>query len=71
MPKNHIKKQATDVIYLKKYYKKLSRFLILLYLVMGVLLSKIFIYNFSTNQKSYFLITSFGKLIEIFPENQK
>lgn len=68
MPKSYIQKQAMDVIYLRNYYRKLIKSFLFFYIIMGIILSQIFMYNFYSSKNNYFVVTSFGKLIEIVPE---
>lgn len=69
MPKAYITKKATDIIYLRNSYRKLIKFVLFLYLLMGLVLVQIFIYNFYSTKNDYFVVTTFGKLIAIPPQN--
>ena len=67
MPKTYIIQKSLDILYLRKFYKKLIKFIIILYIIMAVWLFKIFVYNFSITKNDYFVVTTAGQLIEIFP----
>ncbi len=67
MPKAYIIQKSLDILYLRKFYKKLIKFIIILYIIMAVWLFKIFVYNFSITKNDYFVVTTAGQLIEIFP----
>lgn len=67
MPKAYIAQKSLDILYLRKFYKKLIKFIIILYIIMAVWLFKIFVYNFSIIKNDYFVVTTAGQLIEIFP----
>ncbi len=69
MPKAYIQKQATDIIYLRNYYKKLIKCFIFFYIIIGIILSQIFFYTFYSSKNDYFVVTTFGKLIEIIPQD--
>lgn len=69
MPKAYITKKATDVTYLRSAYRKLIKFILFFYLITGAVLTQIFIYNFYLTKNDYFVVTTFGKLIEIKPKD--
>lgn len=69
MPKIYINTKSKDIFYLSKTYKYLIKTIFIIYLIMIPFLIKIFIYHNSLNHNDYFLITTFGKLIPIFPAN--
>lgn len=67
MPKAYIIQKSLDILYLRKFYKNLIKLIIILYIIMAVWLFKIFVYNFSITKNDYFVVTTAGQLIEIFP----
>ena len=68
MPKAYIIQKSFDVLYLRNFYRKLIKSIIFFYIIIGACFSQIIIYNFSLNKNDYIVITTFGKLIEIFPQ---
>lgn len=68
MPKAYIQNKTKDIIFLSKAYRNLIKSALIIYLIMVPFLIKIFIYHNSLNHNDFFLITTFGKLIPITPE---
>lgn len=68
MPKAYIIKKSLDILYLRNFYKKLIKSVIIFYILMGVWIYKIVTYHFYLTKNDYFVITTAGKLIEIFPK---
>ena len=68
MPKAYILKKALDVLYLRNFYRKLIKLIILFYIVIGIWFAQLVRYNFYLTKNDYVVITTFGKLIEIIPQ---
>ncbi len=66
MPKAYVEKKALDVLNLRSFYRKLIKSIIFFYALMGVWLYQIVDYNFYLTKNDYFVVTTFGKLIELF-----
>lgn len=68
MPKAYIVKKSSDIIYLRSFYKKLIKLIIILYLILFVFLAYTINYNLSIKNNDYFVVTTSGQLIQIFPQ---
>lgn len=68
MPKAYITQKSSDIIYLRAFYKKLIKLIILLYIILFISLAYTINYNFSINNNDYFIVTTTGQLIQIFPQ---
>lgn len=68
MPKAYIIKKSQDILYLRSFYKKLIKSIILFYIIIGAFLFQIVNYNFLLTKNDYIVVTTFGKLIEILPQ---
>ena len=68
MPKAYILKKSQDILYLRSFYKKLIKSIILFYIIIGAFFFQIVNYNFLLTKNDYIVVTTFGKLIEILPQ---
>ncbi|MGD0465877.1 MAG: hypothetical protein ABSA84_04210 [Gammaproteobacteria bacterium] len=68
MPKAYIIKKSLDILYLRNFYKKLIKSIIFFYIIIGIWFYQIILYNFYLTKNDYVVVTTFGKLIEIFPQ---
>jgi hypothetical protein len=67
MPKQYIINQANDILFWSSFYRKLVKCLLILCIIMGIILARMFIYNIYLKKNDFFLITTFGQVIEISP----
>lgn len=68
MPKAYIKQKSADIIYLRTFYKKLIKLTIILYIILFIHLAYTIQYNLTINNNDYFIVTTSGQLLQIFPQ---
>jgi hypothetical protein len=68
VPKQYIIKKSLDILHLRNFYKKLIKLIIIFYVIIGIWLFNIINYNLYLTKNDYFVVTTFGKLIQIFPK---
>ena len=68
MPKAYITQKSSDIIYLRAFYKKLIKLTIILYIILFIHLAYTIQYNFTINNNDYFIVTTTGQLLQIFPQ---
>lgn len=68
MPKPYLVQKTRDISFLSNAFRKSIKLLLGVYLIAFWFLYKILLYNFELNHNNYFIITTFGKLIPIYPD---